>query len=337
MIKLLNFFLLLFTFSGTILSQTEEQLWAIKQLEVLAPNEFLILKNYDDLPESYSVECENGSLSSYKTSGTYEYLSIGSRFNVLNSLSINVHEINHGLTSGKAFIECERRRMLPQIGDLLYYFQFPDGQGELLVSSIKFFPSSELISEIPLEKRTFRFDTYIEGNSSTQNDGLLGLLDEYNAYLHSLETVFLLKDAYLRTSENMVDNYVNWRSQMKSYECSFYEFNFYVLLYLDFARRNSRDIYDAVRNDVKFSKVYNEITEQFQLIINKLETENKQGIYQFAKQNSLTLKFENGTYWLKSGNLSTGISYALEDRDKLIGDLTSSRFDPVRKELGLIK
>jgi hypothetical protein len=57
----------------------------------------------------------------------------------------------------------------------------------------KTFPSREIIPSIPENLRTFRFSDYVETTNeiqSTQNEGIYGLLDEFNSYYQGTKASF---------------------------------------------------------------------------------------------------------------------------------------------------
>ena len=88
----------------------------------------------------------------------------------------------------------------------------------------------------------------MEGNTSTQTDGLLGLLDEFNSYAHSLATVYLLKKSYMEIPGMELSHYISWRQDMHSYVQSYYEFKYFLLHYLLYAKTNERALYSEIKN-----------------------------------------------------------------------------------------
>lgn len=316
-------------------AQYSHKSWVINQLRMLAPNEFDILDKYAQLPQQFSINTRSGMMSSYKSGDEYEYLTGQSKEELLSDMATNVHEINHGLTSSYAYKACKEENIIPNAGDNMYYFQFPDGSSRLVVSGIQFFPSRELVYQIPAQLRTFRFNTYINGTSSTQQDGLLGLMDEFNAYLHSFVTAFKLKPAYMSISDNAVNNYIAWRSKLVSYEESYYEFSYFIMEYLLQARSRYPDLYRQIRDERWFRPVFQQITGQFQDALSLIEDERNRSVHSFASANGFSVSERDGYYWFTVGLSSRGIPAALKDRDKVLPVLRSSRYDAILSDFSL--
>lgn len=162
------------------------------------------MRCFEELPDKFSVKTENGIMSSYKTGSMSEYMHEGDRFDCLSDIETNVHELNHLITSDYPYEYCRQNNHIFKEKNM-YYFYIDQSNEMVVFSNVNYFPSGDLKSEIPERIQTFRFKTYIDGNTSTQSDGLLGLLDEYNSYHHSLTTVWEMKEAYLCATDNKVN------------------------------------------------------------------------------------------------------------------------------------
>ena len=152
--------------------------------EKLSPDSWYLLMQYDKLPSEVATKSVSGSsLSTRKSASTFEYLSGRSKTELLQSMGTNVHEIAHGYFRQNTYKYAKENGILMNWDNsesfflvsptLSYFISFPNKS---------LFPSRELIKVIPENLRTFRFDTYIDGTSSTQSEGVIGLLNEMHAY-----------------------------------------------------------------------------------------------------------------------------------------------------------
>lgn len=311
--------------------------WIKSETERLAPNEWRILEWYSKVPNSLSVKVGNSVVTVTKGSGVFDYLEQGDFKSQLSAMSTNCHEINHGLTHMWGFMllrDSSNYRRFSKLRDYkplnpLYYYLLPNGSEFVTTTGVKFFPSKELVSEIPESLRTFRFKTYIDGTSSTQSSGILALLDEYNSYLHGYSFHYQMKEAYLATGKSELNGYINWRSSLWSDRGAYWEFNHYILEYLLLAKTDYPEIYNEFRGS-EWGKIYNAVTENFWQLIKSHDLEIQSSI-SYWKSKGVDVSYRPG--WEKFGILSTSTS----DIEPILKPaLLMSRYDVIRKELGLV-
>lgn len=311
--------------------------WIKSETKRLAPNEWRVLEWYSKVPASLSVKVGNSVVTVTKGSGTFDYLEQGDFRRQLGAMSTNLHEINHGLTHMWGFmilndsVLVKRFTQLSQYKPLnpLYYFLLPNGSEFVTTTGVKFFPSRELVSQIPESLRTFRFKTYVTGTSSTQSHGVLALLDEYNSYLHGYHFHYRMKEAYVATGKSELDGYISWRQDLWSDRGAYFEFNHYILEYLLFAKTRYPEVYQEFIK-LEWGKIYNAITENYWEVI-KLHNWEITTSPQVWKSKGVIISYKPG--WEQFGNISTSTS---ETETVLNPQLLSSRYDVIRKELGLV-
>jgi hypothetical protein len=310
--------------------------WTVEQLRSLSPREYEVLHRFNELPEHLSVKIENGTMSSTKTGSMLEYMHGGDRFECLSDIGTNVHELNHLITTDYPYEYCRLHNRVFKEKNM-YYFYIDTGNERIVFSNVDYFPSADLISEIPEASRTFRFNLYIDGNTSTQSDGLLGLLDEYNSYYHSLNTVWDLKSAYLSATNDMVKGYIQWMSSLITDVEAYYEFRFFILEYLRYARLNKPEIYGQIKSEPDLISVFNRITESFRTIVTKYDREISTNCKSYwQKLGYEVYPSDNGEFCFIGKNGSArGFSVLLEDKEKLYPILQSKRYDEVIQELNI--
>jgi hypothetical protein len=123
------------------------------------------------------------------------------------------------------------------------------------------FPSRQLVTTIPSNLITFRFDLYINGTSSTQQDGVIGLLDEMNAYYLGSRFEFDMLPVY---KELYPTDYLNkWVGASQSSMTAFFEFDFFIKEYLLYAKNYRPDTYNYLLNNNDFRNTYLKICAKF--------------------------------------------------------------------------
>jgi hypothetical protein len=316
-------------------SQNTDGTWAFSELRKYGQVEYSVISEYQNLPESFSMDTELGSMSSYKTFTEFDFFDSTDKIELLGEVPIAVHEVNHGLTNGKAFTECNRRGLQGLNNN--YYFFTPSGNEILVRSDLRFFPTGRIIPLIPQDKRSFRFDTYVEGHTSTQTDGLLGLLDEFNSYAHSLATVLMLKKSYLEFPGMELSHYISWRQDMHSYVQSYYEFKYFLLQYLLYAKNNESILYAGIKKSPDLMLAISTINSDFLKLIGQFNEEDQiTGPAYWKKKGYSVLKdpvtgYEN----YKQGGSTIGYGSKMEDRDKLLPEINSPKFDGIKAEFSI--
>jgi hypothetical protein len=136
----------------------------------------------------------------------------------------------------------------------------------------KLFQSRKLSNVIPENLKTFRYDTYIESksdNQSTQSSGVIGLMEEFNAYYHGSKVIFDLLPVY---KEELGNNFLwAWSSDFTSNADAFYEFDFFIKEYLMYSKTNNLELYEELKKDENFKSIYKNIRSRFQNLITQYE------------------------------------------------------------------
>lgn len=316
-------------------SQNPDGNWAFSELRKYGQVEYSVISEYQNLPESFSMDTELGSMSSYKTFTEFDFFHSTDKIELLGEVPIAVHEVNHGLTNGKAFTECNRRGLQGLKNN--YYFFTPSGNEILVRSDLRFFPTGRIIPLIPQDKRSFRFDTYVEGYTSTQTDGLLGLLDEFNSYAHSLATVLLLKKSYMEVPGMELSHYISWRQDLYSYVQSYYEFKYFLLQYLLYAKTNERTLYSEIKKSPDLMLAISTINSDFLKLVEQFNQEDQVTGPAYWKKKGYTVQKDpvSGYENFKQGNSTIGYGCKMDDRDKLLPEINLSKFNEIKVEFSI--
>ena len=120
---------------------------------------------------------------------------------------------------------------------------------------------------IPESLITSRYETYILGDSSTQEEGIIGLLDELNAYYHGTKFSFDMLPIYKTVYP---DNYLNeWVMGLQSTMTAYYEFDFWIKEYLLHAKINYPELFSEIIKKGSALDIFISIREKYKTLISK--------------------------------------------------------------------
>jgi hypothetical protein len=163
----------------------------------------------------------------------------------LKAINTIVHEDYHGLDIFLSRVVLKEK--MGRWSDVFYnyYYYYLNDNKYVIVRKTPTFPSKELISTIPDSLRTYRF-SYIDAESlqTTQLNGIYGLFDEFNAYYQGSRASYDLLDYYEKKGTA-----VDWHDFFSSVNGTFYgcfEFKYYILKYLMFAKTQHPDVYRGI-------------------------------------------------------------------------------------------
>ena len=289
----------LLTFNS-FFAQVSEQ-WVMQTLQQYAPTTFYIVNQYKI--NGVSISFDGRTISSGMTH--MEYCDLSSKRRFLSTISTTVHETTHAYDS-----------QIPYMFAKQGFFKMDNSDNEGFIfdenykiaynyPKSKFFQSRRLSAVIPQNLRTFRYDTYIESksdNQSTQSSGVIGLMEEFNAYYHGSKVIFDLLPIY---KEELGNNFLwAWSSDFTSNADAFYEFDFFIKEYLLYAKTNYPELYNELKNDQNFKIIYKGIRSRFQNMITQYEKrydeytlvaqKSKEHIYSSKKHSDLILPVLSG-------------------------------------------
>lgn len=263
---------------GTLLtlpgySQGNATSWILDRMQSHAPSSLQLLKSYDKLPSQLEIERGESVISSTKSTDALYYLEDENYESALISMSTNVHEIGHaygGLIHFAELMNCNCTQTIEFEDIQQGFYHAPGEEYWIEIEEGYIFPSNELSETIPYELQTFRYDTYIEGTSSTQAHGVIGLLDELNAYYLGSKYQFDMLPVY---KEVFGSDYLNqWVKHSASEMTAFFEFDFFIKEYLLFAKNYKPATYSYLKNSPGFRKAYQTTYRKYRQLTAAYET-----------------------------------------------------------------
>jgi hypothetical protein len=269
--------------------------WVMTQLATYSKSSYEIISGYKINGSTISYNGYSRTISMHHL----EYCNLKDLASFLSSISTTVHETAHGFDSQIPYMQAKQGATFKDLSETEGFYLNESTRLVIEFPEQALFPSKLLFSQIPESLRTFRFNTYIMANpsQSTQCSGVIGLLDEFNAYYHGSK---VLSDLYPLFVEAYGPNVAwQWPSQFVSNADAFYEFDFFIKEYLLFAKTQRPALYMELKNNPNFRIVYQTIRRQFEQLIydyerkfDQLTKENKSGGWSTTKHQKIyeTLK-----------------------------------------------
>ncbi len=229
-----------------------------------SPTSYTLLRQYYAAPSTYGtgrVTIRLGEATDF-----LEFVDGGNEQGIVGSLNTVVHEICHGYTQRCAYVALQKRHDDLSVVDREYSLFYIDTARVILVRHTKVFRTMEIQSDIPQRFRTSRFSTYIYPSRKqlgAQVHGVYGLLDEWNAYYHGTRTAVELLRYYREKARESPTVWLDYFSDVDGTLHAHGEFKYFILKYLQFARRQYPRLYDDLVSNREFCEAYRVIDSCF--------------------------------------------------------------------------
>lgn len=318
-------------------SESENMQWAKEVTERYASNAWSLLMLYDALPSYQEVESvDERVMTTQKTASAFAYLDGGSATELLGEMATNVHEIAHGFCSQYAFSHARENGLKMNWDDasLAYYLSFSSIY-MVTFPKASLFPSAELVSEIPRDLRTYRFDTYVNGRTSTQSEGVLGLLDEFHAYYLGSRCGYDLLDAYMLAEGSVTMGFLEWIRSLQSTMTAYWEFDFFIREYLLHMRTRYPDDYALLVHRGEFADAYSGFRKAYGDLVSNYVARITETADRLEASGEAEVTIEDVMIWINyTGDLhKQGVTFFDDAKAILEPVINSSRYDQVEELL----
>lgn len=264
---------------------------------------------------------------------TFAFLDGNNATELLHRMATNVHEIAHAYGTQFVFRHARDNGLKLDWDDVnAAYYLSPEKTYTVTFPKSSLFPSAELVPEIPRELRTFRFDDYVNGNTSTQGQGVLGLLDEFHAYYQGSLCGYELLDAYILAEGSEVKGLQEWISSLQSVMTAFWEFDFFIREYLLHMSIHYPDDYDLLIRQGEFTAAYTAFRKAYVDLIIRYESRVANMVSRLDGEGGIEVTLKEGTVWIGyPGSLRiSGAQMFGKDRDVLEHVIDSQRYDQIK-------
>jgi peroxiredoxin len=305
--------------TGTLVQKLVWQL-----LSAYSPDGYYILDEYYKAPTSYDGQSNSGD------DDFTAWIHGNSEQDVIKSLNTVVHEMDHGYT-GRLYLKLLREANKPA-GDGNYSAFYLGGGETRLVRHSDVFVTSEINAEYPKNLITSRYETYVhpsERDMGSQQNGVYGLLDEWNAYYNGTRTSFDLCN-YYRDKRN---NAAGWAEFFADYYSTFYaylEFKSYILVYMMHAKKNYPLLYRGFMNNSDLLYALKRTDEIWTTLIDHFKVLKQQIMADLAAK-GMDVKEKDGFLFIDG----TGYSNFSETYNIFLQELRKPAYQETARSLGL--
>ena len=194
---------------------------------------------------------------------------------------------------------------------------------------VDIFPTSTWAETLPAELRTFRFDVYVSNGSSTSANirGPYGLLNEFSAYCWGMNDQLALFP-YYKSQGNTMKVWREFVEACGNDRQAYAEFRFYILGYLDYARKNNNAVYKLFISDQEFCKAYVAIKNRFESQIKAFDARCEE-IVSLAAADGIWAYFDGEYFWF--GNSGTSTNYT--EYSILMNEVSKSKYQDIEAAL----
>jgi len=237
---------------------------ALELLRLYNPEGLEIVQLYEQAPKRFSFPGHTINITENKD--FTEYFDGETDKVIIDDLGSVVHEMSHGFIRVMAYDYMQKNGLSPND---TYHFYYLSHTEQIPVKLTAVFPSSKLAGSIPPKMQTFRYKSYIEGNSSTQDEGIYGLLNELVCYYHDSKTSFFLHNYYSDSNQISPDYWLDYISTNESTMHAYLEFTYYILKYIQYAKEHEPAVYKGIMRNTNFKYVFNSVEHKFMQLRNE--------------------------------------------------------------------
>jgi hypothetical protein len=310
--------------------------WVKEITRKYSPDSWDLLMQYMDLPEKMEIESTNGRIvTTEKSVSTFYYLEGKNKIDLLASMATNVHEIAHAYCGLNIFRHASENGIKLDINKAEEFFYYSPKRSFFISFPLKsLFPSRELKASIPRDFRTFRYDTYIEGITSTQSEGVIGLLNELHSYY--LESKFCLEmlEPFKTAEGSDASGLFEWVHNTQSKMTAFYEFDYFIKEYFLLMKHKYPSRYIELKRYRPFVEAYSAIRSSYEELVSNylLKIKSEMAILNSSGKAEVTL--EGYDLWVREGSsdTSTGTPVFSEDLEILAPILESDRYREIAED-----
>ncbi|HUV01538.1 MAG TPA: hypothetical protein VMW32_11290 [Bacteroidales bacterium] len=315
--------------------------WIKDVTKKYSPDSWDLLMKYESLPEKQEAEAADDRIASTEKSvSTFYYLEGRSRTDLLSSMATNVHEIAHAYSGQNIFRHARENSIELDMNKAEQFFYYSPSRSFFISFPLKsLFPSKELKAVIPKTHRTFRFDTYINGITSTQEEGIIGLLNELHSYYLESKFCYELLEPYKIAEGSDASGFFEWVHNSQSRMSAFFEFDYFIKEYLLYMKKEYPAGYRELKNCKSFIEAYTSIRTSYNELINIYLQKIKIEMTGLNSSGKAEVSLENYMLWVREGNRNTSVGTPVfsADMEILLSVLESSRYMKISEDFPDIK
>ena len=304
--------------------------WIKESTREHSPDSWYLLMQYEKLPLlTEASTADDGIITTQKAAETFHYLRGRTRLDLLASMETNVHEIAHAYFDQNVFRYVRENNLNMNWDNVHGYIYISPSKGFYITYPMKsMFPSRELMEVISADLRTYRFETYIDGTTSTQSEGVIGLLNELNAYYNGSRYCYDMLIPYKTAAGSEAAGLFEWVTRTQSSMSAFYEFDFFIREYLLYMKKNYPANYEKLKSYRPFTEAYMTVYTLYKELLGKYQDRIRGEVRLLNSSGNAEAKIEKGWLWVRmeNSNVSSGAPIFSEYRETLLPMLESRRY-----------
>ena len=212
------------------------------------------------------------------------------------------------------------------------------GDGEsITVPFTEIFHTKKMSGSIPEDCRTFRYDTYVSEPSDglmANVNGVYGLLNEYCAYSWGMNDNICMFDYFDRFPDT-TDTWSTWISLGASNRLAGYEFRYFILHYLYYAKKHAPKVYEGIVANDEFRAAYVQTEERFDDLIAKYE-DDLEVIKGKLERKGMNVEYEDHAFFVVTGGMKgsgANLDLLYDMCDLLIQEMEKPRYQKIEEAL----
>jgi hypothetical protein len=313
-----------------------EKEWVKNATKTYSPDSWELLMQYESLPEKLEIESTDDRIATTEKSvSTFYYLEGKSKIDLLASMATNVHEIAHAYCGLNSFRHARENGIKLDMNKAEEFFYYSPERSFFISFPLKsLFPSRELKASIPRHLRTFRYDTYIDGITSTQSEGVIGLLNELHSYY--LESKFCLEmlEPYKTAEGSEASGLFEWVHNTQSKMTAFYEFDYFIKEYFLLMKQKYPSRYNELKRYRPFTEAYSAIRTSYKELVSNYLVKIRSEMAALNSNGKAEVTLEGYDLWVREGSsdTSTGTPVFSKDLEILAPVLESDRYREIAED-----
>lgn len=189
--------------------------------------------------------------------------------------------------------------------------------------------SSLMGEEIEQGFRTDRWSVYVAKDSKTSSNlnGIYGLLDEFEAYYYGDKAVYDMYSGILKMPYDR-ELWMNYYFSMDG--TAFYEFKFFILRYMMYAKEHDIKTYNKIKEDKKFLQILRNVYENYETYVETSIVKRRAEMIAYLKKKGHKAYFEEGYFYIDDKGIKNGVEIG-----KIKKEMRKPEYLNMMKELGL--
>lgn len=279
-----------------------------------------VVKNYS--PNFYQIL---NAVSQDKGKSVEQLIAEWEQPDLFGTINMAVHEITHAYQMMDFFT----------YKNGAYYFNYNHrvNNQQYIVShqKEKLYLSSLMGKTIPTNLRTFRWSTYVspeaDPSMASVQSGAYGILVEYEAYYIGDKAVYDSYE-YLKSLPFNSSNWLNYYTSLDG--TAYYEFTYYILNYLKYAKAYEPDVYNYIMADTRFKTVFKHVYTNYNTLVKKLHPERINHILNDLKNMGVSASYEYPFLYVNNSGLGPFVSPELLNVEN---ELKKSEYQTILSQL----